>query len=339
MSILSQANTLSTLTQYVDIDNIPKKYGGNLDWNFGDMPFLEPAIADSLRWKEDVRQKDHRTIPIGPIKWQYDDDGDLVAVAIGTENGAPRKKVIAGLHQEAGAARLALSPGRNPHSALFASVSGAGATTLHQTLSKEVKPAEKQKTATNGSAQAPAKTTTMATDPDQDIGKSPTSSVQTTSRAGTFTVPYRDDEREVASPPTDTRQGTSTTRYEQQSNTHAHGTLAEGTPEVREDGQGTGVAVMEPRTVGQAPKETPLTREGDEAPTMVEQAQALAGQAVETAKAVPAMAMNAVGMGGKKEETVEESKPEDPRIDGMDSKNVEEFMRSQTKSQPEQGKP
>ncbi|KAK4497464.1 hypothetical protein PRZ48_011915 [Zasmidium cellare] len=334
ISILSNANTLSTLEKFVHIDNIPKKYGGNLDWAFGDMPALEPALADSLRWKEEIRQKGHRTFPIGPIKWQYDDDGDLVAVAIGTQNGAPREKVIAGLHPEADVARLALSPGRNPHSALFASVSGAGATTLHQTLSKEAT----KGTAANGSAN-PATKATMTPNPELDVGKSPNAALQETSRAGTFTVPYRDHENEVASPPIGAREGTSSTRFEQQSNTHADGTLAEGTPHVRQDGQGTEHSVMEPRTVGQAPKETPLYREDDSAPTMVEQAQQLAGQAVETAKAVPAMALNAVGMGGKKEETkTEESKPEDPRIDGMESKNVEEFMRSKTMSQPEQAR-
>lgn len=300
------------------------------------MPALEPAIADSMRWKEDIRHKGHRSLPIGPIKWQYDEDGDLVATAIGSQNGAPRKKVIAGLHPQADVARLALSPGRNPHSALFASMTGAGATTLHQTPSKDATKKDTGAAATNGSA---VKATTMGTDADLNVGKSPTSSLQGTSRAGTFTVPYRDHENEIASPPMDARQGTSSTRFEQQSNTHAEGTLAEGTPAVRQDGQGTQHTVMEPRTIGQAPKDTPLTREDDSAPTMVEQAQQLAEQAMETAKAVPAMALSAVGMGGQKEEVKdEESKPEDPRIDKMESTNVEEFMRSKTMSQADQGK-
>lgn len=300
------------------------------------MPALEPAIADSLRWKEDVRQNGHRTFPIGPIKWQYDDDGDLVAVAIGNENGTPRQKTIAGLHPEADVARLALSPGRNPHSALFASVTGAGATT-QKTLSKES--TKTGTAAANGSAERLATTTTMGKDPNLDVGKSPTSSLQETSRAGTFTVPYRDHENAVASPPMDSRQGTSSTRFEQQRNTHAEGTLAEGTPAVRQDGQGTQHTVMEPRTVGQAPKETPLTREHDSAPTVVEQAQHIAGQAIETAKAVPAMALNAVGMGGEKKAEVkqDDGKPGDPRVDEMDNKNVEEFMRSKTMSQADQG--
>lgn len=86
----------STLERYVDLDNVPKKYGGNLDWEFGDMPKLDPGIAQALQWKEEIREKGHRTLPIGPIKWQYDEQGDLVATAIGSEAGKRRERVIAG---------------------------------------------------------------------------------------------------------------------------------------------------------------------------------------------------------------------------------------------------
>lgn len=85
----------STLEQYIDLDNIPKKYGGNLNWEFGDLPFLDPGIVKSLKWEESNEQKGHKTIPIGPIKWKYDDNGDLAATAIGSEHGKPRNRVIA----------------------------------------------------------------------------------------------------------------------------------------------------------------------------------------------------------------------------------------------------
>lgn len=98
--ILSEKNMRSTLEQYVDLDNLPKKYGGNLDWEFGDMPALDPGIVKALDWKETVEQKGHKTLPIGPIRWEYEDEngkkGDLVAKAIGTEKGKPRRNVIAG---------------------------------------------------------------------------------------------------------------------------------------------------------------------------------------------------------------------------------------------------
>lgn len=329
ISILSSTNTLAQLQEYIDIDNIPKKYGGNLEWSFGDMPFLEPEIANSLRWKEDVQEHGHRTLPIGPIKWQYDSDGDLVAVQTGTQNGAPRNRTLAGLHPEASAGELSLSPGRNPQSTLFAAAGRQGA---------ETQKSVQAGTATAATAGTAA--TTIATGAAMDnsnVGKSPDSALDPTSRAGTYTVPYRDHENEVHSPPLDSRQGTSTTRFEQQSNTHAADTLASGTPAEREDGQGTTHTVMEPRTVGQAPKETPLYRENDEKPTMIEQAQDMASQAYTQAAALPATVMSAVGLGGKKEEEVkEEDKKEDPRVDEMESHKVEEFIRAKTHSQVKQ---
>lgn len=141
-------------------------------------------------------------------------------------------------------------------------------------------------------------------------------------------------------PPPDARQGTSSTRYEQQSHTHAHGQLAEGTPAIATDGQGEKQALMEPNTVGQAPKEHPVPRAEEPQPGVVEQAQNMAGQAVEQAKQIPTTVMNAVGMGGQKENepAPEPQKKEDPEVDGMEGKKVEEFLRAKTMSQPEMGK-
>jgi hypothetical protein len=93
---------------------------------------------------------------------------------------------------------------------------------------------------------------------------------------------------------------------------------------------------MDPNTVGQAPKEHPLPIPEAPQPNIIDQAKDYAGQAVETAKQLPSTVMSAVGMGEKKEEqpAVEEKK-EDPAVDGMPGKNVEEFLRSQTMSKPE----
>jgi hypothetical protein len=316
---------LSTMQKFIDVENIPKKYGGKLDWSFGDMPFLEPGIADSLRWKEDIRQHGHRTLPIGPIRWQYDDDGDLVATAIGSENGKPRNLVIAGLHPEAGVARLALSPGR----------SDPVKNTLHKAASKPDTVARADAQA-NGSAMAPAIAANAPVgDADLAVGKSSGSAVQETSRAGTYTVPV---EGHGSIGPADARQGTSATRFEQQHATHAEGQMAEGTPEIKIDSQGEKQAIMEPNTVGQAPKEHPMPQpdEGQQ-PSVIEQAQQYAGQAVEQAKALPQTVMAAVGLGGKSEggEATQEAKTEDPEVDNLDGKLVEEFLRSKTMSQPQ----
>lgn len=107
---------------------------------------------------------------------------------------------------------------------------------------------------------------------------------------------------------------------------------------MRVDGQGERQGVMDPNTVGQAPKEHPLPRDEEPpAPGYVAQAQSMAGQAVEQAKAVPAVVMSAVGMGGPKEEAPKEGvgKREDPAVDQMEGRNVEEFLREKSRSKPE----
>ncbi|KAF3928604.1 hypothetical protein AA313_de0203717 [Arthrobotrys entomopaga] len=64
---LNSDNIAATLKEHIDVENIPKKYGGNLDWKFGDAPNLDselrgmlknagcsdvPFTPGSLRWKE-----------------------------------------------------------------------------------------------------------------------------------------------------------------------------------------------------------------------------------------------------------------------------------------------
>ena len=312
--ILSQKDMTSTLSKYVDKENIPKKYGGTLDWKFGDMPNLEPAIANSLTWKEQIELDGHRTLPIGPIKLEYDEKGDLVVIAIGSENGKPRNRIIAGLRREAGVALLALSPGRVDNSQTDRT------TTAHIPTSASNPP-------------APAKIN-MSSDADLNVGKDPQAHVPDSSRAGTYTVPYRESGNGVVSSPVDAKQGTSTTRYEQQQQTHAEGQLADGTPDVKVDSQGEKQAVMEPNTVGQAPKEHPVPNSEEPQPSVVDQAKGMAEQAMEQAKAIPTTVMSAVGMGGKDGEELpkEMENKQDLDIDQMGEKNVEEFLRTKTMS-------
>jgi hypothetical protein len=92
--ILSAADVFPTLSQYIDPDNIPKKYGGNLDFTWGDMPHLEPDIESAVTWVHPDVQHGKNTVPIGPIKWEKNADGSMTAVAIGTENGQPRQRTV-----------------------------------------------------------------------------------------------------------------------------------------------------------------------------------------------------------------------------------------------------
>lgn len=70
MPATDKAATLARLEQVIDIDNIPKVYGGNLDWHFGDMPNIDPAIREAYGYEP-------QQWPAGPVYVQGD---EIVAV-------------------------------------------------------------------------------------------------------------------------------------------------------------------------------------------------------------------------------------------------------------------
>nr|OQO18410.1 hypothetical protein B0A51_12686 [Rachicladosporium sp. CCFEE 5018] len=299
--ILSGAHASSTLLQYINKENIPKKYGGTLDFKFCDLPRLEPAIANELQW-----QAGFTSFPTGPMHWRKDEKGNLNAIAVGTENGKPRNRLIATL-----AAKIAVPVEEAPASRLMPPV------TLMRT--------------TTGEATHPPTPPDSVTDrrmsdlADHDVEEhasgeyTPPSTVSGESQ----TLPIREEkpttapEPTVASPPEGVRQGTSKTRLEQQGPTHASGTLEGGTPELIHGAAGDKVAVMEPSMIGQAPKEHPE----------------YAGIAYTQAAQLPSTVLAAVGLGGHKPEEPAQSHPvEDPAIDKLESQTVEEFLREKTKS-------
>lgn len=294
------------------------------------MPNLDPQIIKNMKWNDTAEVNGHRTLPIGPIKWRYDSKGDLVATAIGSENGKRRNKDIAGMHPDQDeVAVLALSPGnlRPPN--------------LQRTTTMETLHAAASRSERIGHDSAPRR----SGDPDLDVGRDPEAHVDDTSRAGTYTVAYRDSSESRSSQPDTSRQGTSSTRYEQQEDTHAQGQVANGTPEYRRDMQGEKQGVMDPHTVGQAPKEHPLPIPEEPERTYIDQAKDMAQYAVEQAQHIPTIVTSMAGYGEKDEEKpVEEvpQKKEDPEVDAMPAKNVEEFLRAKTESraqstqQPEQ---
>lgn len=96
--ILSRHDVTSTLEKYIDPSNIPVKYGGTLNWHYGTVPNLEPAISEALNWERP--RKDSRppkAFPPGPIRWKKGERGDIVAVAVGSENGRRRTEKVATL--------------------------------------------------------------------------------------------------------------------------------------------------------------------------------------------------------------------------------------------------
>lgn len=301
--ILSQANVLPTLKQYIDIDNIPKKYGGNLDFEWGQMPNLEPQIEAALKWENPATQNGKNTFPIGPIAWEKGDNGALKAVAVGQENGQPRRTTIFTIPNPVN--------GNNKNEPVVNT------------------PITEQELALTsvGTSTQPADSEIPNTDSLSPPSDSSTSSTPRTG-AGAVDLPLRE--------------GTSDTRYEQQTHTHADGQLADGTPHaaVNDHGHGDKTVTMEPGTIGQAPKDVSIPSPEPPAPGYLDQAKQVAAQASSVVTSSAAAAAGAVtglvgGDKAKAEEKVEEKAPEkseeekklDAEIDAKSAPAVEGFLR------------
>jgi hypothetical protein len=318
--ILSPANVYPTLLQYIDHENIPKKYGGGLDFEWTNMPNLEPEIEAVMKWENPDTQNGKKTFPIGPIRWEEGPQGEMQAWGVGSENGQPRRKLVFTIPKPVG-----WKNGPIPNTPAFEK--GDPLTTVG--------------------------TATQPPDTGDDINETPPS--DTPSASGTpslapSTAPVTAEAPSTAPVTTELpiRLGTSETRYAQQDHTHASGQLAEGTPHlaVNDHGHGDKTVTMEPNTVGQAPKEKPFPEpEQPPAPGYIDQAKAAAASASATVgSTVSAVAGTVVGaVTGSKapEEKVEEpvvraKSPEekqlDQKIDASKDQNVEAFLRAQNTS-------
>lgn len=109
MFILAQHQVLPTLSEFIDIENIPKKYGGQLDFECGDVPNLDHDLRDCLTIAPgpDTEQ----FFLTGPVRWMdVQDDGQMTAVGVGSIDGKQRKENVATLHSVA--TRVATREGR-----------------------------------------------------------------------------------------------------------------------------------------------------------------------------------------------------------------------------------
>lgn len=334
--ILSPANVYPTLSQYIDPDNIPKKYGGNLDFEFGNMPNLEPEIESAIKWESPATQNGKNTFPIGPIMWEEGENGVMKAVAVGNEKGQPRRRTVFTIPNPVGAKAEGKPVVNTPVDEAELALTGDGTAT--------------QPPDTDDSnidiLTPPSDTPTPSATP------KPESQVTTSTTPATSVTVSRAESRAEA-PKESTlpiREGTSDTRYEQQHITHASGQLSDGTPEaaVNDHGHGDKTVTMEPGTVGQAPKDVSVQPEEPSAPSYVDQAKQLASQATAAVSSTVGAATSTVaGLAGgssakteeKVEEKVVEKSPEqkalDREIEEKDGAAVEGFLREQNTSKAE----
>ncbi|KAI8939543.1 hypothetical protein NX059_003312 [Plenodomus lindquistii] len=308
--ILSPANVYPTLLQYIEHENIPKKYGGGLDFEWGSMPNLEPSIEQQMRWENPSTENGRKTFPIGPMKWEEGPNGEMQAWSIGSENGKPRRKMVFAIPKPVGFTHDNMPAPQTP-------------------AIQKPDPLALVQVTTTGTATHPPDDPTLNIDsPPSDTSSSPRNSTQINDfTANSSTLPIR--------------QGTSEMRYEQQNNTHAAGQLAEGTPDaaVNNHGHGDKTVTMEPNTVGQAPKEKPLPEpEQPPAPGYIEQAKQAAANATATVSSTVTSAAGAVVgavSGGEQKEVQEPERQKSPEqlkwdetIDKSDDKDVEAYLRT-----------
>ncbi|KAL5594110.1 hypothetical protein BROUX41_001158 [Berkeleyomyces rouxiae] len=88
--ILAPNEVTEVLTSFIDPKNLPKQYGGELDFNWGDLPTVDPAWSGSLEWANG-----HKSFPTGPMIWQpYGDGSRLECLSVGCKDGKPRRERI-----------------------------------------------------------------------------------------------------------------------------------------------------------------------------------------------------------------------------------------------------
>ena len=88
--VLSPHEVKPTLEAFVDPRNIPKKYGGELDFTFGMLGVPDPAWEGVVAW-----ENGYTAFPTGPLLWEEIDDGKrLACVTWGREKGQPRSQRV-----------------------------------------------------------------------------------------------------------------------------------------------------------------------------------------------------------------------------------------------------
>ncbi len=86
--ILQEHDVLPVLTSFMDKENIPKCYGGDLEWDFFDQPAWDDEIKRICQF-----ENGYTAFPTGPLYWKPIDDGKrLECLAVGTIKGGSDRR-------------------------------------------------------------------------------------------------------------------------------------------------------------------------------------------------------------------------------------------------------
>ncbi len=108
----------------MDIENIPKKYGGKLDFECGKLPVLDSQVRDCLSIAGGSAAE--RLFLTAPVRWMDEtDEGEMTALGVGSIDGKQRKEPVATLHSLA--VRIATNSSRRHQQSLEIETAGAPA--------------------------------------------------------------------------------------------------------------------------------------------------------------------------------------------------------------------
>lgn len=88
--ILNANEVKPTLESFIDVRNIPKKYGGELDFEWGQLSVPDPAWEGIVQW-----ENGNTRFPSGPLLWEEIEDGKrLACIGYGRIDGKDRHQTI-----------------------------------------------------------------------------------------------------------------------------------------------------------------------------------------------------------------------------------------------------
>ncbi|KAI1266997.1 CRAL-TRIO domain-containing protein [Xylariaceae sp. FL1019] len=88
--ILSDHDVLPVLKTFMDTKDIPKGYGGELEWSFFDEPAWDDEVKKIVKW-----ENGHTQFPAGPCYWRPTADGQRVeCLAVGSKAGKERHEIV-----------------------------------------------------------------------------------------------------------------------------------------------------------------------------------------------------------------------------------------------------
>ncbi|KAL9070719.1 MAG: hypothetical protein Q9161_004652 [Pseudevernia consocians] len=96
LMILKEDQVLPTLASYIDVANIPKKYGGEHGFEHGMQPDLDPAINGIIDWLAPCSG----SFPAGPMKLVFSSIGMRLAEATGSIDGTQRTLLAGIVHPD-----------------------------------------------------------------------------------------------------------------------------------------------------------------------------------------------------------------------------------------------